>query len=108
MPLQNNATGSIRTRISANCDTPFWDPVAGRCLNQGFTDETRAIGANGQGITSSGSTNTAADSDSKSKGDGYTCFSGACKSAALGAVQLPRASTLVGLVAVTAAAFFAA
>jgi len=49
---------ALRYRISANCSTPWWDPVAGNCLCQAsscqFTDETRPIGPNGVNLTGGG------------------------------------------------------
>ncbi|PWO00075.1 hypothetical protein FA09DRAFT_328198 [Tilletiopsis washingtonensis] len=101
-PPQNNATGSIRTRINASCDTPFWDPIAGKCLNSGFTDETRSIGANGQGITSTGTTGTATD-DSGTKIDPFTTFGSSGGAADL---LVPRLA-LVGASVAAALAVFA-
>jgi len=49
---------SARFRLSANCSTPFWDPVAGKCICTSstcqFTDNSRAIGPNGANLTGGG------------------------------------------------------
>ncbi|UZJ55063.1 hypothetical protein CBS101457_004383 [Exobasidium rhododendri] len=74
-PPQKNNDGSVRIRIGDNCDTPFWDPVAGKCLNSGYTDDTRAIGPNGANLTSSATTNVA--NTTGSAVDGYETFGGA-------------------------------
>nr|AEY62513.1 left border a protein [Ustanciosporium gigantosporum] len=84
-PPQKNNDGSLRTRIANNCDTPWWDPIAGKCLCSGsscaFTDSTRAIGPNGSNLTSSGSTDTGSSASSASaSSDPYRNFSGALSS----------------------------
>ncbi|CEH14235.1 hypothetical protein CBOM_02102 [Ceraceosorus bombacis] len=103
-PPQNNASGSLRHRIADNCDTPFWDPIAGKCLNSGFKDETRTIGQNGEGITSTGNTNTDGATTSGG-GDGYSTFGGPGSGAAT--VGLPSFSAVLtlGLSALAAAMF---
>ncbi|KJA28359.1 hypothetical protein HYPSUDRAFT_155525 [Hypholoma sublateritium FD-334 SS-4] len=55
-PAQDTSTGqAIRFRVPANCSTPFWDPIGGKCLcNQGscaFSDNSRPIGPNGANLT---------------------------------------------------------
>lgn len=88
----------MRSRINDKCDTPFWDPIAGKCLNSGFTDETRAIGPNGANLTSTGSTNTdGADSQGgKSTSDGYQTFGSG------GAQIQPPVAVSIALVALSA------
>lgn len=54
--------------------TTSWDPIAGKCLNSGFQDDTRPIGPNGANLTSSGSTNTGDLSDSSGSSDGFKKF----------------------------------
>ncbi|KAN0065437.1 hypothetical protein ACQY0O_001273 [Thecaphora frezii] len=80
-PPQKNNDGTIRTRIDSKCDTPWWDPIAGKCLcsggNCGFTDDTRAIGPNGANLTSSGSSNQAGSSSASATQDPYRNFNGA-------------------------------
>lgn len=97
-PPQKNADGSVRTRISANCDTPFWDPIGNKCLESGYTDSTRDIGANGENVGSQGGTNTGSGSSSSSTSDPYSNFNGA-----LGA-SLTHAQAATGVLAAIAAA----
>lgn len=79
-PPQKNRDGSVRSRISANCDTPFWDPIAGKCLNQGFTDDTRAIGPNGANVAASGGTNTnGSESSGSTTGPTFQSFNAASR-----------------------------
>ncbi|KAF8633605.1 hypothetical protein AX15_001393 [Amanita polypyramis BW_CC] len=46
---------SGRYRLPANCSTPFWDPVQGKCIctssTCAFTDNSRPIGPNGANLT---------------------------------------------------------
>uniref|UniRef100_V5ESH3 Polysaccharide deacetylase n=2 Tax=Kalmanozyma brasiliensis (strain GHG001) TaxID=1365824 RepID=V5ESH3_KALBG len=84
-PPQRNNDKTLRTRIPANCDTPFWDPVGAKCLCTGsacaFDDSTRPIGPNGSNLTSSGSTNTGSSAGAggspSASSDPYRTFSGA-------------------------------
>ena len=77
-PPQKNRDGSVRTRINANCDTPWWDPVAGKCLCSGnscqFTDATRSIGPNGANLTSSGGQNLDGSDAAKATADPFRTF----------------------------------
>jgi hypothetical protein len=78
-PAQSTAFGPARYRISSSCDTPFWDPVAGKCLKSGYQDNTRAIGPNGANLTSTGSTNLDTNSltgSKKTDNDGFQTFGG--------------------------------
>ena len=79
-PPQKNNDNTVRTRIPNNCDTPFWDPVAAKCLCTGstcaFDDSTRPIGPNGSNLTSTGSQNTGspAGSSPSASSDPYRTF----------------------------------
>ncbi|KAJ7508382.1 hypothetical protein B0H11DRAFT_2304226 [Mycena galericulata] len=50
--------GQARFRLPANCSTPFWDPIGGKCICTSstcdFTDDSRPIGANGANLTGGG------------------------------------------------------
>ncbi|CAO1635926.1 unnamed protein product [Parajaminaea phylloscopi] len=101
-PPQKNTDGSVRSRISASCDTPFWDPIAGKCLNSGFTDDTRAIGPNGANVAASGGTNT---NGSESAGatastDPFKSFNGAVSAAPLWAGLITLVAMASSFVAV--------
>ncbi|KAJ7292587.1 hypothetical protein C8J57DRAFT_1490092 [Mycena rebaudengoi] len=47
-----------RFRLPANCSTPFWDPIAGKCIctasTCAFADTSRPIGPNGANLTGGG------------------------------------------------------
>jgi hypothetical protein len=47
-----------RFRLPQNCSTPFWDPIAGKCLCSSstcqFSDNSRPIGPNGANLTGGG------------------------------------------------------
>jgi len=49
---------ALRVRIDANCSTPWWDPIAGKCLCTSndctFDDQSRPIGPNGANLTGGG------------------------------------------------------
>ncbi|KAJ7589709.1 hypothetical protein C8J56DRAFT_826958 [Mycena floridula] len=49
---------SARFRLPSNCSTPFWDPVAGKCIctasTCNFADNSRPIGPNGANLTGGG------------------------------------------------------
>ncbi|KAF7363099.1 hypothetical protein MVEN_00662300 [Mycena venus] len=58
-PAQQVADGEqARFRLPANCSTPFWDPIAGKCLctssTCAFVDNSRSIGPNGANLTGGG------------------------------------------------------
>ncbi|KAF8899375.1 hypothetical protein BD779DRAFT_1607831 [Infundibulicybe gibba] len=50
--------GQTRFRLPTNCSTPFWDPIAGKCLCKSnvcaFDDDSRPIGPNGANLTGGG------------------------------------------------------
>lgn len=81
IPPQKNRDGSIRTRIGANCDTAWWDPIAGKCLcndsSCAFADGTRPIGPNGANLTSAATTNVDGSGSNGTPADPYKNFSGA-------------------------------
>ncbi|KAF8079249.1 hypothetical protein FPV67DRAFT_1404049 [Lyophyllum atratum] len=49
---------SARFRLPANCSTPFWDPINGKCIctsnTCAFNDNSRPIGPNGANLTGGG------------------------------------------------------
>ncbi|KAJ7439981.1 hypothetical protein FB451DRAFT_143851 [Mycena latifolia] len=58
-PAQQVPDGQqARIRLPTNCSTPFWDPIAGKCLctssTCAFTDDSRPIGPNGANLTGGG------------------------------------------------------
>jgi hypothetical protein len=58
-PPQDTSGGqSPRFRLPANCSTPFWDPIAGKCQcnaeSCAFIDDSRPIGPNGANLTGGG------------------------------------------------------
>ncbi|KDQ15546.1 hypothetical protein BOTBODRAFT_31441 [Botryobasidium botryosum FD-172 SS1] len=58
-PPQATVSGQpLRSRLPANCSTPFWDPIKGQCLctdsSCAFTDNSRPIGPNGANLTGGG------------------------------------------------------
>ncbi|KAK0551057.1 hypothetical protein OC846_003435 [Tilletia horrida] len=77
-PPQVNNDGTVRTRISSTCATAWWDPIAAKCLctgsNCAYTDATRAIGPNGQNLTSEPVTNVDGSGSSSTTRDPYTAF----------------------------------
>lgn len=83
-PPQKNNDGTNRTRIGPNCDTAWWDPIAGKCLCSSsscqFTDATRPIGPNGANLTSSPTTNVDGTSSSGTS-DPYSSFNAAVSKA---------------------------
>ncbi|KAK0519622.1 hypothetical protein OC834_006186 [Tilletia horrida] len=98
MPPQKNNDNTLRTRISNTCSTAWWDPIAAKCLCNGsncaFSDGTRAIGPNGQNLTSSPVTNADGDTGSATTTrDPYTQWNTAP----------PSARTVSGLVSVIVA-----
>ncbi|EPQ30700.1 uncharacterized protein PFL1_01601 [Pseudozyma flocculosa PF-1] len=103
-PPQKNNDNSVRTRINDSCDTPWWDPVAGKCLCSGsgcgFSDSTRAIGPNGANLTSSGSNNLDGKAASATASqDPYRNFNGAAATVKMGSVAGWASSLAVGAIA---------
>lgn len=102
-PPQKNNDGSVRHRISASCDTPFWDPIAGKCLNTGFDDDTRGISAV---VADQGGTNTnGSASGPATTSDGFQNFNGAGQGVRVvggGLVAAAAAAGLFGLAALVA------
>ncbi|KDN49056.1 hypothetical protein RSAG8_02409, partial [Rhizoctonia solani AG-8 WAC10335] len=78
-PPQASATGQpIRSRLPANCSTPFWDPIGAKCLCKDsacqFVDQSRPIGPNGANLTGGG---TGSSTSTASAGPSYVPFNGA-------------------------------
>jgi len=71
----------LRTRLPANCSTPFWDPVGATCLcsnsNCQFVDSSRPIGPNGANLTGGGTGGQFSNGSSSSISPSYVPFSGA-------------------------------
>jgi len=69
-PVVPDANNKTRHRLPANCDTPWWDPIAGMCLCNGtdcsFQDDSRPIGPNGANLTGGDSNTTTSTSASSS------------------------------------------
>ncbi|KAF8910189.1 hypothetical protein CPB84DRAFT_1743632 [Gymnopilus junonius] len=80
-PSQDNSTGQARHRISANCSTPFWDPIAGKCLctdnSCTFTDLSRPIGPNGANLTGGDTGSSFANGSASPSTTAYIPFNGA-------------------------------
>jgi hypothetical protein len=77
-PQQSVAPGAqARFRLPSNCSTPFWDPVAGKCICTSstcqFTDNSRPIGPNGANLTGGGTGGSASGAASSS----FVPFNGA-------------------------------
>ncbi|KAI0800503.1 hypothetical protein C8Q74DRAFT_1191034 [Fomes fomentarius] len=78
-PAQATASSGPRTRLPANCSTPFWDPIKAECICSSstcaFTDTSRPIGPNGANLTGDqvGSDGATASQTS----DPYVPFNGA-------------------------------
>ncbi|KAG5638494.1 hypothetical protein H0H81_012299 [Sphagnurus paluster] len=58
-PAQQVPEGQkARFRLPSNCSTPFWDPIAGKCIctssTCAFADDSRPIGPNGANLTGGG------------------------------------------------------
>ncbi|KAF5385148.1 hypothetical protein D9615_000983 [Tricholomella constricta] len=58
-PAQQVPEGqNARFRLPANCSTPFWDPIDGKCIctssTCAFADDSRPIGPNGANLTGGG------------------------------------------------------
>jgi hypothetical protein len=58
-PAQQVPSGEqARFRLPTNCSTPFWDPIAGKCICSSstcaFSDNSRPIGPNGANLTGGG------------------------------------------------------
>ncbi|KAJ7799096.1 hypothetical protein B0H14DRAFT_1711143 [Mycena olivaceomarginata] len=78
-PAQQVPDGQqARFRLPTNCSTPFWDPIAGKCLctasDCAFADNSRPIGPNGANLTGGG-TGGSADA-SASPTNAYVPFNG--------------------------------
>ncbi|KAH9486218.1 Chitin deacetylase 7 [Psilocybe cubensis] len=108
-PPQDTSQGQPeRHRLPANCSTPFWDPIAGKCLCTAstctFTDLSRPIGPNGANLTGGGTGDAFNQPDSLPS---YTPFSAGTPSALLAAGAWPALfisalGALVGLLGVMA------
>lgn len=78
----------LRFRLPANCSTAFFDPIRNTCLCQdsscAFTDGTKAIGPNGEGIVSPGGTGTQNDANggNAAKPSQYRSFNSASTASA--------------------------
>ncbi|KAF7314348.1 Carbohydrate esterase family 4 protein [Mycena kentingensis (nom. inval.)] len=93
-----------RVRLPSNgtCDTPFWDPIAGKCACTGdactYTDNSIAIGPNGANLTGGG---TGASASASASSDPFQPFNG--RGFALPAGVWPAA--IVGLVGAAVGVF---
>ncbi|RDB19529.1 hypothetical protein Hypma_013411 [Hypsizygus marmoreus] len=79
-PAQKVPDGeAARSRLPMNCSTPFWDPIAGKCICDShtcaFADNSRPIGPNGANLTGGG-TGGSFDDPSESSGAAYVPFNG--------------------------------
>jgi len=74
-----------RFRLPTNCSTPFWDPVAGKCIctsnSCSFADDSRPIGPNGANLTGGNTGSSFNTSTTQS----YVPFNGDLPSIPLGA-----------------------
>ncbi|EJD35732.1 hypothetical protein AURDEDRAFT_117259 [Auricularia subglabra TFB-10046 SS5] len=100
VPNQDTDGKQARFRLPANCSTPFWDPIAGKCLCNSnsckFDDATRPIGPNGQNLTGGG-TGTGEDEPQETR-DPYTPFNAAQAAGAAGVLLGTAAfAALVGV-----------
>lgn len=103
-PTQQVPAGQqARFRLPANCSTPFWDPIGGKCIctssSCAFTDESRPIGPNGANLTGGGNGSTTFDSGSTPTP--YVPFNGELPTMPLGAWH----ALLVACVGVLAGSF---
>jgi len=68
-----------RFRLPANCSTPFWDPIAGKCTctsdSCAFVDNSRPIGPNGANLTGGGTGSNFSEGSNPSQS--YIPFNGA-------------------------------
>lgn len=107
-PNQQVADGQQeRFRLPTNCSTPFWDPIAGKCLcttnDCAFVDNSRPIGPNGANLTGGGTgggplaggSGTPAPSFVPFNGRGYVLPSGVWAATICGAL-----GALVGMLGV--------
>ncbi|KAJ7909389.1 hypothetical protein B0H13DRAFT_2192837, partial [Mycena leptocephala] len=96
-PAQQIPDGQqARFRLPTNCSTPFWDPIAGKCLctssSCAFTDVSRPIGANGANLTGGGTGGAAGASASTTNpyvpfnGERYTLPAGVWVATLVGAL----------------------
>jgi len=79
-PPQQVADGQQpRHRLPANCSTPFWDPIEGKCIctssTCAFVDNSRPIGPNGANLTGGG-TGGAFNSSTTQSSSPYVPFNG--------------------------------
>jgi peptidoglycan/xylan/chitin deacetylase (PgdA/CDA1 family) len=76
-PAQATDSAPARHRLPANCSTPFWDPIDGKCLctsdSCAFADDSRPIGENGANLTG-GQSGTSASASATT--DPYAPFNG--------------------------------
>ncbi|KAI5477686.1 chitin deacetylase [Pseudohyphozyma bogoriensis] len=63
VPAQNTSIGGVRYRLPSNCSTPFWDPIAGKCI---CTSATCAFQDDTGPIVEPSSTNSSATGSSSS------------------------------------------
>ncbi|KAG6818372.1 hypothetical protein H0H93_005494 [Arthromyces matolae] len=77
-PAQQIPDGQqARYRLPSNCSTPFWDPIAGKCIctssTCAFIDNSRPIGANGANLTGGG-TGGSFENDTSASATAYIPF----------------------------------
>ncbi|GJE88021.1 carbohydrate esterase family 4 protein [Phanerochaete sordida] len=98
-----------RQRVPANCSTPFWDPIAGKCIctasTCAFTDNSRPIGPNGANLTGGGTGSSPLSASASATQNPYVPFNG--NGAAPSLPALGAASTLVLGALVAVAGIFA-
>ncbi|KDR85820.1 hypothetical protein GALMADRAFT_132466 [Galerina marginata CBS 339.88] len=106
-PPQDTSTSQARFRLPANCSTPFWDPIGGKCICNSetctFTDLSRPVGPNGANLT--GGDTGAAFNSSSSSNPSFVPFNGAAPpsllpSGAWPAILLGCIGALLGTVGV--------
>ncbi|KAF7311852.1 Carbohydrate esterase family 4 protein [Mycena indigotica] len=69
-----------RQRVPANCSTPFWDPIAGKCTCSAadcrFSDISRPIGPNGANLTGGGAGGSPGTATGSSPTPSFVPFNG--------------------------------
>lgn len=99
-----------RVRLPSNCSTPFWDPVAGKCIctssTCSFTDQSRPIGPNGANLTGGG-TGTSDGSSPSESSNPYIPFNGngalpSIPSGAIPAIVIGAIGAVFGLMSIGA------
>ncbi|TDL28107.1 hypothetical protein BD410DRAFT_782072 [Rickenella mellea] len=69
-----------RFRLPTNCSTPFWDPIAGKCLCTSstcqFTDNSRPIGPNGANLTGGGTGGAFTSAGASASSNPFVPFNG--------------------------------